>query len=67
MARLRRGEKPTRERKVQYLLRQYEFGLSESEIAQELDWHRRTVNNYLHELAQQEIVYKEGRYWFADD
>lgn len=67
MARLRQGEKSTKECQVQYLLRQYEFGLSESEIAQELDWHRRTANNYLRELAQQEVVYKEGRYWFVDD
>jgi hypothetical protein len=46
MARLRKGEKSTRERRVQRLLRQYAFGLRESEIACELDWQRRTVNNY---------------------
>jgi len=67
MARLRQGAKSIREYKVQYLLRRYEFGLSESEIAQELDWQRRTANNYLRELAQREIVYKEGRLWFVDD
>lgn len=67
MARLRQGAKSIREHKVQHLLRRYEFGLSESEIAQELDWQRRTANNYLRELAQREIVYKEGRLWFVDD
>lgn len=66
MARLRQGEKSMRERQVQYLLRQYEFGLRESEIAQELDWHRRTLNNYLRELEQRELAYKEGQCWFAD-
>ncbi len=67
MARLRQGEKSIKENRVQYLLRRYEFGLSESEIAQELDWQRRTVNNYLRELAQRELVYKDGRFWFVDD
>jgi len=67
MARLRKGEKPRKERQVQYLLRRYEFGLRESEIAWELGWQRRTVNNYLRELEQQERAYKEGRCWFADD
>ena len=67
MARLQEGEKSRREGQVQHLLRQYEFGLRESEIAWELGWHRRTVNNYLRELEQQEHAYKEGRCWFADD
>ncbi len=67
MARLRQGAKSIKERRVQYLLQRYEFGLSEFEIAQELDWHRRTVNNYLRELAQRELIYKEGRFWFVDD
>ena len=38
MARLREGEKSIREDRVQYLLRCYEFGLSESEIAQLDAW-----------------------------
>ena len=67
MARLRKGEKSRRERQVQYLLRWCEFGLRESEIACELGWQRRTVNNYLRELEQRELAYKEGRCWFADD
>jgi DNA-binding NarL/FixJ family response regulator len=67
MARLRKGEKSTRERRVQRLLRQYAFGLRESEIACELDWQRRTVNNYLRELQRRGQAYKEGRCWFVDD
>jgi Mn-dependent DtxR family transcriptional regulator len=67
MARLREGERVIREEDVRRLLHQYDFGLREWEIAQELGWHRRTVNNYLRKLAGQGRVYKEGRCWLADD
>jgi len=67
VARLRKGEKSSRKGQVQRLLRRYEFGLRESEIAWELGWRRRTVNNYLRELKRRELAYKEGRCWFADD
>jgi DNA-binding IclR family transcriptional regulator len=43
------------------------FGLRESEMASELGWQRRTVNNYLRALKRRGIVYKEGRDWFIDD
>ena len=64
MARLPQGEKERRARRVLRLLWGYPFGLRESEIAQELGWERRTVNNYLRELARQGKVEKEGRLWF---
>ena len=67
MARLRKGERAMRERRVQSLLRGYAFGLRESEIAQELGLHRRTVNNYLRTLERQGRAYKEGRCWLVDD
>ena len=67
MARLRLGERPRKERTVRNLLRQHMFGLRESEIASELGWQRRTVNNYLRTLERQGRAYKEGRDWFADD
>ena len=67
MARLFKGEKIEKESRVQRLLRQHAFGLRESEIAQELGWQRRTVNNYLRELEHRGNVYKEGRCWFVDD
>jgi hypothetical protein len=67
MGRLRKGEKATREKRIQRTLRGYAFGLRESEIAEELDLHRRTVNNYLRELERQGRVYKDGRCWLADD
>jgi predicted transcriptional regulator len=67
VARLQEGEKEIRQQQLQYLLHRYAFGLSEAEIAQELDWQRRTVNNYLRELAGQGYVYKDGRYWLVDE
>jgi DNA-binding IclR family transcriptional regulator len=41
--------------------------LRESELASELGWQRRTVNNYLRALESQGLAYKEGRDWFTDD
>jgi len=61
MARLREGERLEREKRVWYLLRWYALGLREIEIAQEVGWQRRTVNNYLRALAQQNLAYKDGR------
>lgn len=66
MARLPEGEKETRQKQLLSLLRSHPSGLSEDEIAQELGWERRTVNNYLRELARADKVYREGRYWFED-
>ena len=66
MARLRKGDKASKERRIQRLLHYYEFGLRESEIASELGWQRRTVNNYLRSLREGGKVYKEGREWFVD-
>ncbi|HEY57658.1 MAG TPA: hypothetical protein G4O04_03830 [Anaerolineae bacterium] len=64
MARLPKGEKAWRLRKVYRLLQRHPFGLRESEIAEEMGWHRRTANNYLRELARQGKATKEGRLWF---
>jgi len=66
MARLRRGEKSRKTRQVETRLRQHTFGLHESELANELGWERRTLNNYLRDLDRQGRAYKEGRTWFAD-
>lgn len=67
MARLFEGEKARKQNQVQRLLHRHDFGLRESEIAQELGWDRRTVNNYLRDLQDQGRLYKEGRSWFVDD
>lgn len=66
MGRLRKGEKENKQQQIQYLLHGYIFGLSEAEIALDLGWHRRTVNNYLRELVSQKHVYKDGRYWLIE-
>ena len=66
MARLRSGEKRHKERRVQTVLYQHEFGLRKAEIASKLGWDRRTVNNYLRDLNRQGRAYKEGRDWFAE-
>ncbi len=39
-------------------------GIKESEIAQELNMGRRTVNNYLRDLEYEGKVFKDGRLWF---
>ncbi len=66
MARLIEGEREENEARIYGLIRNSGQGLREREIAQELDMRRRTVNNYLRELAAEERIYKEGRCWHAD-
>jgi DNA-binding NarL/FixJ family response regulator len=65
MARLPKGEREDRENALYRLLRRLRFGLRESEAAEELGWHRRTVNNYLRKLKRDEKARREGRSWFA--
>ncbi len=65
MARLFRGEKVCKREDLIAVLERFEQELTESEVADLLHWGRRTVNNYLRELAAEHQVYKEGRLWFA--
>ena len=67
MARLSKGERSRKVRLVRTVLYQHPYGLRESEMANELGWQRRTVNNYLRTLSSRGVVYKEGRDWFLDD
>ncbi len=67
MARLFEGEKDQNEARIQRLLRRHDFGLREVEIAQELGWGRRRLNNYLHNLRSRGRVYKDGRCWLLDE
>ncbi len=46
-------------------LRRYKSGLTEAELAEELHFERRTLNNYLRELELEGKVYKDGKYWYA--
>lgn len=64
MARLQKGERKDKENMLYRLLRRLRFGVRESEIAEELGWQRRTVNNYLRELKQNDKAEKSGWIWF---
>lgn len=66
MARLRQGEKSVRSSVILQLLRRHRLGLREVEIADELRLERRTVNNYLRELDEQQKAHRHGRLWFPD-
>lgn len=66
MARLRQGEYEQRVWQVFSILQRHRSGLREQEIAEMLGWHRRSVNNYLHELEDQNRAYREGWLWFAE-
>lgn len=65
MARLQKGEHDDKENVLYRLLRRLRWGVRESEIAEELGWQRRTVNNYLRQLKKKDRAYQEGRSWFA--
>jgi DNA-binding NarL/FixJ family response regulator len=65
MARLQKGEREDKESKLYRLLRRLRWGVREAEIAEELGWQRRTVNNYLRQLKVDEKAKREGRSWFA--
>ncbi len=64
MARLRNGEKESRKKLIASLVRYHGLGLSEEEIAQEMGLDRRTVNNYLRELDDEQKAHKQGRKWW---
>jgi CRISPR-associated endonuclease/helicase Cas3 len=50
--------------RISLLLMRNIRGLTEGEIADEVQIDRRTVNNYLRELDYQGKAYKDGIYWF---
>lgn len=65
VARLAKGDWEKKKKLVLQMLRVFRWGIRESELAQELGWKRRTVNNYLRALAQEDKAYREGRSWFG--
>jgi DNA-binding transcriptional regulator LsrR (DeoR family) len=64
MAKLPEGQKAERKKQLARLVHYLGLGLTEEEIAEETGLDRRTVNNYLRELDQEEQVHKEGRKWW---
>jgi len=64
VARLPEGEKQVRLSRVSLLLNRCRLGLDEQEVSQEMGWDRRTTNNYLRELDQQEKAHRKGRKWY---
>lgn len=64
MARLPEGKKEERKGHVSRLLNRCRLGLTEREVAEEMGWQRRTTNNYLRELDEEERVHRNGRKWF---
>ena len=67
MARLHSGEQQVNEYRILRLLKRCFLGLREAEIAEELGWERRRVNNYLRTLAKRGRIYKEGETWQVDE
>jgi predicted transcriptional regulator len=65
MGRLHKGERDDRKHRLYRLLRRLRWGVREAEIAEELGWQRRTLNNYLNELREDGKAFREGRSWFA--
>lgn len=50
--------------RVDRLLQRHPEGLRESEIAQQLNFGRRSTNNYLRELELQGRIYREDQLWY---
>ena len=66
MARLYPNECIRNEQRILQTLYEQFAGLSESEIAHEMEWGRRRLNNYLREMRARQLVYKEGQLWFVE-
>ncbi len=63
MPRISESQKQGRLERIALLLQRHPDGLTEQEIAQTLNFERRTTNNYLWELSAQGRVYKDGQLW----
>lgn len=66
MVKIRASVRQDRMERVCYEIAQVN-GLTEREIADRLQLERRTINNYLMELENQGLIYKEGIYWYIDE
>ncbi|MBI5824473.1 MAG: CRISPR-associated helicase Cas3' [Chloroflexi bacterium] len=64
MARIDDATKKDRLDRIYLILSRNQRGLTEAEIADEVNLERRTANNYLRELEEQGKAFKDGIYWF---
>jgi CRISPR-associated endonuclease/helicase Cas3 len=64
MPRINEETRQQRLERISLLLMRNARGLTEGEIADEVNIDRRTVNNYLRDLDYQGKAYKDGIYWF---
>lgn len=65
MPKIDQATRQKRLERVYRLLLRNQNGLTQKEIADELNLGQRSVNNYLRDLDIQGKAYKEGRLWFA--
>lgn len=67
MARLSETQVINQKNQLLRVLYSHYLGLTEAEIAAELGWQRRTVNNYLRELEQEYRAYRDGSVWHLSE
>ncbi|HMR98668.1 MAG TPA: winged helix-turn-helix transcriptional regulator, partial [Anaerolineales bacterium] len=64
MPRITDDDKRSRLERIYLLLKRNPRGLTEAEIADEVNIGRRTVNTYLQDLEIEGKAFKDGIYWF---
>ncbi len=65
MPKIAEATREGRKERVFLSLRRNTQGLTEAELAAEIGFERRTLNNYLRDLEMEGKVYKDGRLWLA--
>ena len=65
MPRVDEATREGRKERVFLCLRRNTFGLTEAELADEIGFERRTLNNYLRDLEMEGKIYKDGTLWLA--
>ena len=65
MARLRKGESESKQKRVLNVLKSNALGTTEMEAADLLGLEQRTMNNYLRKLQKLGKAGKKGRSWFG--
>lgn len=64
MPRIPADDKSRRKERIRLMLERQQQGMTEQEIANAMQFERRTINNYLNEMERQGEIYKEGTHWF---